>query len=611
MAAENVLNKQEGQLLEILTATPERAAPTDANPRSAGQCSVHVGKELELYCKTCGELICWKCAAKGSKHRDHDYEELEQAFEKCKMEIASLLEPMEKQVMITKKTLTKLDAYCGEISNQRAATAINVHTTFTQLREFLDVRETELISQLDTVTQSKLNSLAAQRNQIETTLAQQSSCVHFMRGNLGSQKNTLMMKTDTVRQVKELTTSFQLDHSQSFEETASCIGAECWKILALTSLDPSKCKLDGILETATAGEKRSAILHAATFNGELYKECIEALECSLVSEISGTTASCSVERRGQGQYEISYQPAIKGRHQLHVKVLGQHVRGSPFGMVVKSPVEKLGTPILTIGRVVEPWGVAINQRGEVVVTEWGDHCVSVFGLNGEKLRSFGARGSNPGQFQHPREVAVDGEGNTLISDSGNHRIQRFTMEGYYSASAGTYGCGHLQFIAPNGIAFNTSNNKVYVGDTWNNRIQVLNSDLTFSGTFGKHGSGMGEFSSPYGVACDSTGKVYVADWNNHRIQVFTAEGKFLRMFGGRGQGVNYPVGVAVDAGGMVYVSEQYKHRVSVFTSEGRFVTVFGREGRGPGEFAYPRGLAVDKNGVVRVCDIYNDRVQVF
>ena len=39
---------------------------------------------------------------------------------------------------------------------------------------------------------------------------------------------------------------------------------------------------------------------------------------------------------------------MKGQHQFHVKVEGQHIRGSPFSVAVKLPVEKLGHPILTI-----------------------------------------------------------------------------------------------------------------------------------------------------------------------------------------------------------------------------------------------------------------------
>jgi DNA-binding beta-propeller fold protein YncE len=137
---------------------------------------------------------------------------------------------------------------------------------------------------------------------------------------------------------------------------------------------------------------------------------------------------------------------------------------------VKSPVEKLGTLILTIDRVKAPWGVAINQRGEVVVAENVGHCVSVFSPSGEKLSSFGSYGS----------VAIDSEGDILVVNSGNHRIQRFTSEGQHSATVGTEGSGRLQFSSPTGIAFNASNNKVldsdgvlYVCDKYNNLIQVF------------------------------------------------------------------------------------------------------------------------------------------
>ena len=131
-------------------ATLEEAAPTDVNPiKKASHCFVHEDKELELYCETCGKLICTRCALKGGKHHDHSYEDLGQAFKKYKEEISSSLEPMEKQVTIMKETLAQLGAHCGEISDQQTATAVNIHVTFRRLQEVLDVRETELIGQLD------------------------------------------------------------------------------------------------------------------------------------------------------------------------------------------------------------------------------------------------------------------------------------------------------------------------------------------------------------------------------------------------------------------------------------------------------------------------------
>ena len=76
-------------------ATPERETPIDLNPvNKASHCFVHKEKELELYCETCGELICYKCALKGGEHHSYDYEELDVAFQKYKEEIMSSLEPM-------------------------------------------------------------------------------------------------------------------------------------------------------------------------------------------------------------------------------------------------------------------------------------------------------------------------------------------------------------------------------------------------------------------------------------------------------------------------------------------------------------------------------------
>ena len=596
-------------------------------PKNAAQfCFEHVEEELKLYCETCGELICYKCGLKGGKHHSHDYEELDQAFEKYKKEIASSIEPMEKQVAIIKKALALIEQRCGEISYQREAIENNVHITFRQLREVLTVRETELIGQLHKMTQRKLKGLAAKSDQIETTLAQLNSCLHFMGESikLGNKSDVLMMKANTVHQMKELTTPFQPDTLKPDTEadivfsaladlTAAC--KNYGQIFRSGSPDPSKCHVAGKgLEVAVVGVKSTAILHAVSYEGKPFYKPIKSLECELVSEITGTRTNSNVERRGQSQYEISYQPTIKGRHQLHIKMEGQHIRGSPSSVAVKSPVEKLGTPILTLGGVDGPMGVAINKRWEVVVTEGDGNCVSVFSPNGKKLRSFGTKGSGQGQFDSPCGVTVDGEGNILVADADNFRIQKFTTEGQFLTAVGTPGSGPLQFICSIDIAFNTINNKVYVVDLGNHLIQVLNSDLAFSCTFGKEGNGKGQFIYPWGVACDSTGKVYVADTQNHRIQVFTAEGKFIRMFGRRGQGkgeLAKPRYVAVDTSGMVYVSEVDNHRVSVFTTEGHFVTSFGREGAGPGEFNSPQGLAVDNNGVVYVCDHDNSRIQTF
>ena len=610
--------------LELLSASLEGSTDSpifEFPPRRAtNHCSIHAEREQDVFCETCRRCVCSHCISKGGKHHGHNSELLEDAFKKYTKEIRASLEPMEKQIGAVQKTLMQLDIRYKEVSDKRAAIKGSIRTTFGRLQEVLRDRETQLINKVDQMAEGKQDGLIAQRDELETNLAQLNSCLHFMEETLkpGNEENVLTMKANTMSQVKELTAPLNpavmtpiTEADITFLAPTDLIGPcqDYGEVIAVCLPDPSKCLVAGKgLKSAIVGERSTVTLN---FEGKRSKEVVRVWAIEFVSETTGTSGNCTVDRKGRSQYDISYLPTIKGRHQLRIKIEGQHIRGSPFSVIVKSPVEKLGAPILAITEVDGPWGIAVNQNGEVVVIEQDIHCVTVFGANGGRLRSFGTRGSDPGHFLNPRGVAVDGEGNILVADGGNHRIQKFTYEGKFLAAVGTQGSGTLQLSYPMDVAFNPSNKRLYVADSENKRIQVLTSDLTFSGTFGMKGKALKE---PCGISCDTTGKVYVVDRDNHCIQVFTAEGKFLRRIGKHGVGsgeLDLPYYIATDVKGVVYISEWGNNRVSVFTSEGQFVTSFGGRGDGPGDFQWPRGLAVDDIGMVYVCDGDNNRIQTF
>ena len=211
----HLLEVQESlQKVENPAATQEGSAREPEIAKSSVRpCFEHPEEELKLYCETCGELVCVQCVVIGGKHHDHDCAALKKAFEKYVEEIASSMEPMEKEVMATERALAQLDAHCREINDHRTITEDRIHVTFRRLRDVFNVRETELIARLHELTQEKLKGLAAQRDQIETTLAQLHSCLHFMRESLrpGNEGDVLMMKANTVRRGKELITPFQPD----------------------------------------------------------------------------------------------------------------------------------------------------------------------------------------------------------------------------------------------------------------------------------------------------------------------------------------------------------------------------------------------------------------
>ena len=590
-------------------------------------CSEHAGEELKRYCETCGKLICLECAIRGGKHHDHDYESLDSAFEKYKNEIGSLLVPVEEQMATISQALELVDAGSGNITDQQAAIEADIHSTIGRLQEILEARKTHLVSELRTITRGKLKRLDDQKDQLETTQAQLGSCQDFMRRSMEANRfrEVLKMKTSVVKQVRELTTPLQPDllkprteadlhYSESIDISTFC--ENYGQVLRESAVDPSKCHATGDgLEEAGVEEKSAAFVHAVDYRGEPCSQEISLLECELVSEVTGIRILGKVERTGENKYEISYQPITKGRHHLHIKVEGQHIRGSPFSVAVKSSVQTLGVPVQFIGSVNRPDGLVLNHKKDLIVSSVGDHCIHVFGPDAKKLRSFGLQGAGQGQFQSPGGVAVDRDGNIVVVDTENHRVQKFTSEGQFIAAAGSKGEGHAHFNTPDDIAIDPSNNRVYVTDTWNHRVQILNSDLAPLGCFGSYGNSRGQFTFPHGVAFDGVGHVYVADFGKHRVQVFTADGGFLRAFGSYGEGegeLKYPEGIAIDVKSrLVYVSENDNHRISVFTSEGEFVKTFGQYGSKPGEFVHPRGLAVDDSGVVHICDMDNDRIQIF
>ena len=587
-------------------------------------CPQHQGKELDLYCETCEELICLHCTVK--IHEDHQYDLVGDTFERHKEEMTTCVEPVENDLSITSKAKEQLGVRMQELDDQGAAVKAGIQQEIRQLQEVLEERKVELFNQVDQHVERKKKNLAAQMDEVETIETQQMSCLSFVKESLrtGSQGEVMKVKKAVMKQVKEMRDNFKPDmlppcepanvkFTASFQELVSA--CKQFGEVYLQEVSPDKCYVTAkSLEVAEPGERATAVLYVVNYKGKACDVPVEIVTSELESESTSKKTKCVVKKTEASQYEISYQPTSRGKHQLHIKVEGEHIKGSPFPVTVKLPVQKLGTPIKTISGLDQPWGVAVNKRGNIIVAECGGHCVSIFSPAGEKIKSFGSHGSKNGQFDSPRGVAVDADDNILVVDYGNLRIQKFTSYGNFIKAVGKRGNMHLEFKSPLGIGIHPHTKKVYVADSGNHRIQILKPDLTFSSSFGSKGNDNGLFQYPYDVTFDSTGNVYVADSWNHRIQVFTAEGEFLREFGKKREGngeLTFPAIICIDSDNVVYVSERDNHRVSVFTSEGKFLTSFGTKGRGPGQFNEPRGISVDKNGVVNVSDFYNNSIQLF
>lgn len=231
----------------------------------------------------------------------------------------------------------------------------------------------------------------------------------------------------------------------------------------------------------------------------------------------------------------------------------------------------------------QPSGLALAPGGIVYVvsrgneTNFGSRVSKVF-LGGPReedlLAEFGYYGTGDGQMQWPNSVAVDQQGNVYVSDDWLNRISIFTAEGTFVRHWGTSGSGPGELNGPSGLAFDQDDNLLVV-DSRNHRVQKFSKDGKCLATWGKHGTGPGEFDTPWGITVDADGAVYVADWKNSRVQKCDENGRCLLQFGQPGnspQDLNHPSDVAVDDDGDVYVADWANHKVRVYTAEGDLLT---------------------------------------
>ena len=580
-------------------------------------CTDH-NEPLKVFCETCQELICQSCTIR--HHKDHNYDcVVSDTFPKHRQDIKKVLEIVVMKMVALQDALTAITRREEEVTKQRDDRIKEIRLQVQGIVELVTQTGEQLEGEVTRVAKGKLQLLGEQKEETELAMVQLKSCKEFVEKGLevGSQQQILSEKKSMIEGMEVVSTQINPDVFQPIEEanitfTGNKKSVESCKNIGVVSYSFSPVKGNLSIKVAMAGRKVTATLSLQTKLDSPYKIPPSLpLTCHL---ISSQAIVCDIKEAKVGKYSVSFTPSSRGKHQLKIQVGGIDIDGSPFSLDVVPSPETRGKPVKIIVGFSGPWGVAIDKKEQLIVAEFGNHCISVYDKEGKKVRSFGSKGTKEGQFTHPRGVAVTNDGHILVTDE--HRLQKLTPEGLCVMSVGSSekGRGPLQFHIPMGISVHPTTGQIFVADEQNHRIQVINGDFTFSHSIGSEGAAPGHLNNPWDVALDGVGNVYVANCSNYCIDVFTSDGKYLRWFGSRGSGdgqLNRPSSITIDTHNMVYVAEWDNHRISVFTTDGVFIRHIGHRKSGEGEFKYPRGITVDMLGNLYVSDAGNGRVFCF
>lgn len=178
------------------------------------------------------------------------------------------------------------------------------------------------------------------------------------------------------------------------------------------------------------------------------------------------------------------------------------------------------------GGLIDPAGMAIdNENRFLYVADAGLDQVLVYDADKLTLiRKMGTAGkqhslTEPGQFAAPEDVAVDEDGNLYVSDMFNNRVEIFDADGNFIRAWGKQGDRPGYFSKPKGIAIDADGH-VWVADGMLDILQCYTADGQFLMWMGGHGLFPGQFRALAGLYIDKNNRMFTSEQYPGRVQEF-------------------------------------------------------------------------------------------
>ncbi len=171
----------------------------------------------------------------------------------------------------------------------------------------------------------------------------------------------------------------------------------------------------------------------------------------------------------------------------------------------------------------KPTNVAVAANGDIYVADgYGKSYVHHYNSKLERIRSWGGKGSGPGQLDCPHGIWIDTRGLeplVLVADRGNARLQYFGLDGR-----------HIRFVTGEGLRrpchFDQMEEALLIPDLWGVVTILDRNDKAIThlgdnpGVWEQEGwpnlpanaRVPGKFISPHAACWSARGDVYVVEW---------------------------------------------------------------------------------------------------
>jgi len=309
-----------------------------------------------------------------------------------------------------------------------------------------------------------------------------------------------------------------------------------------------------------------------------------------------------------------------------------------------------------------PFDIGFDARDNLYFSDTFNHCIRIVDARtgvittcagcGEAGYSGDGGPAMRARFNEPYGIAVDNAGNIYVADRHNHCVRRIngnsgivdTFAGDGSSGFGGDGgaASRAGMVEPNGLALDPAQTRLYVADVADHRVRVVDlaSGLiwTFAGTGEAEHSGDGgpvAAAGIYGaravkVAADGT--VYILERQGSTLRAVDPHSGIITTLAGTGErayggddgpalaaSFDAPKELAIDREGNLLIVDTENHairRVDIRTGTVATIAGSGRQGGdgdgGPARAAAldrPHGAAVAADGSIYIGDTNNHRIR--
>ncbi|MGH2442631.1 MAG: NHL repeat-containing protein [Chloroflexota bacterium] len=219
-------------------------------------------------------------------------------------------------------------------------------------------------------------------------------------------------------------------------------------------------------------------------------------------------------------------------------------------------------------------GVTVTPHGAIFVSDLDDRIMKLSPM-GRVLGVWGSPGRGPGDFSQPWGIATDRRGHIVVADGYNHRLQMLSAGGRFIAHWQLYPrnewpggpCG-LQYVAVGPAG------RIFVSDDCFGRILVVSATGRLLHIWYMSGSARDQYAPVGGVAVGPRGNVFAGGAGV--IEKFSPAGKVLARFHRAGlhpwQPFS-PAGIAVSRRGDIYAADPESCRVFKLSPAGKTLAV--------------------------------------